>query len=69
VNRIFQNLDYSILLDTLAQHTAIYTKLLNENGTSQDKDECRQVIHRILAEINIRERERETNDPADAIIK
>ena len=67
MNRIFQNLEYSALLDELAQHTAIYTRLLNENGTRQEKDDCRQVIQRILAEINIRERE--TNDPADAIIR
>ena len=68
VNRKFKDLEYSELLDQLAQHTAVYTRLLNENGSPRDKGESRQLIQRILAEINIRERERETKDPADRII-
>jgi hypothetical protein len=70
VNRIFKHLEYSALLDQLAQHTEIFTKLLNENGSAQQKAECQNVIRRILAEINIRERmnEREpdtTKDPTN----
>lgn len=61
MNRKFKHLEHSALLDQLAHYTAAYTKLLHENGTSQEKDECRQLIQRLLAEINIRERERETN--------
>jgi len=57
VNRKYKDLDYSALLDQLAQHTLSYTKLLNENGTSQKKEECQQTIRRLLAEINIREKE------------
>jgi hypothetical protein len=68
VNRKFKNLDHSSLLDQLAQHTAVYTRLLIESGSTDQKEACRQLIHRILAEINIRERERETKDPADRII-
>jgi len=69
VNRKFINLDHSSLLDQLAQQTAIYTRLLNENGSARKKEECRQLIQRLLAEINIREREAESKDPADRIIK
>jgi len=69
VNRKFINLDHSSLLDQLAQQTAIYTRLLNENGSAKEKEECRQLIQRLLAEINIREREAESKDPADRIIK
>ncbi len=68
VNRKFKDLDYSVLLDRLAQHTAEFTQLLNENGSAKEKEECRQLIQRFLAEINIREREGETKDPADKII-
>ena len=68
VNRKFKHLDSSTLFDQLAQHTAAYTRLLNENGTRQDKEECRQTIQRLLAEINIREKEGESKDPADRII-
>jgi len=68
VNRKFINLDHSSLLDQLAQQTAIYTRLLNENGSAKEKEECRQLIQRLLAEINIREREAESKDPADRII-
>jgi hypothetical protein len=68
VNRKFKNLDHSSLFDQLAQYTAVYTRLLNENGSAKEKEECRQLIHRLLAEISIRERERETQDPADRII-
>jgi len=68
VNRKFKNLDHSSLFDQLAQHTAVYTRLLNENGSAKEKEECRQLIHRLLAEINIREREGESKDPADRII-
>ena len=67
MNRKFKHLEYSALLDELARHTTVFTKLLNENGTSQEKDECRQMINRLLAEINIREREVERKDPADRI--
>jgi hypothetical protein len=56
LNRKFKDLEYSTLLDQLAQHTEIFTKLLNENGSSQQKEECQNIIRRILAEINIRER-------------
>ena len=59
MNRKFKHLEYSALLDELARNTTVYTKLLSENGTSQERDECRQTINRLLAEINIRERERE----------
>ncbi len=59
MNRKFKHLEYSALLDELARNTTVYTKLLHENGTSQEKDECRQTINRLLAEINIRERESE----------
>lgn len=69
MNRKFINLDHSSLLDQLAQQTAIYTRLLNENGSAKEKEECRQLIQRLLAEINIREREAESKDPADRIIK
>jgi len=68
VNRKFKHLDYSLLLDQLAQNTAVYTRLLNENGSADARDTCKQLIHRILAEISLRERERETQDPADRII-
>ena len=62
MNRKFKHLEYSALLDQLAQHTATYTKLLNENGTTDQKQACQQTIRRILAEINIREKE-EVRDP------
>ena len=68
MNRKFQNVDYSVLLDELAQHTAVYTRLLTENGSAREKEECRQLIHRILAEISLREHEGERKDPADRII-
>jgi hypothetical protein len=68
VNRKFKNVEYSLLFDQLAHQTAIYTRLLTENGSAQKKGECRQLIHRLLAEINIRERERGTSDPADRVI-
>jgi hypothetical protein len=68
VNRKFKHLEYSTLLDQLAQYTSVFTKLLNENGTSQEKDEYRQVIQRLLAEINFREREGETRDPSKSAI-
>ena len=68
MNRKFKDLDYSILLDQLAQHTAVYTRLLNENGSAKEKEACKQLIHGILAEINIREREQDPKDPADRII-
>ena len=68
VNRRFKDFDYSTLLDDLAQHTAVYTRLLNENGSSKEKEECRQLIQRIMAEINIREREQQTQDSGDRII-
>jgi hypothetical protein len=68
VNRKFKNVDYSVLLDQLAQHTAVYTRLLNDNGAGNKKEECRQLIQRLMAEINLREQERETKDPADRII-
>jgi len=68
VNRKFKNFDHSTLFDQLAHYTAVYTRLLNENGSAKEKEECRQLIHRLLAEINIRERERETQDPAARII-
>jgi len=69
VNRKFKHLEYSALLDELARSTTVYTKLLSENGTSQERDVCRQTINRLLAEINIREREREgeRSFPADRI--
>jgi hypothetical protein len=68
VNRKFKDLEYSALLDQLAHHTAIYTRLLSENGTSQEKDECRQTIQRLLAEINIRESEGQPKDSSNKII-
>jgi hypothetical protein len=55
VNRKFKDLEYSILLDQLAQYTLNYTRLLNENGTAQQKEQCQQTIRGLLAEINIRE--------------
>ena len=69
MNRKFKHIEYSVLLDQLAQYAAAYTKLLNENGSSQQKDECKQMLHRLLAEISIRDREADTErkDPADRI--
>jgi hypothetical protein len=69
VNRKYKDLDYTSLLDQLAQFTAVYTKLLNENGTSQAKDECKKMIHKLLAEINIRGREEESQDPANRVVR
>jgi hypothetical protein len=69
VNRKYKDLDHSSLLDKLAQFTAVYTKLLNDNGTSQAKDECKKMIQKLLAEINIREREEESQDPANRVVR
>ena len=69
MNRKFKHLEFSALLDQLAQNTAMYTKLLHENGTSEEKENCRQTIHRLLAELTIREREGESSDPANRIIR
>ena len=57
-------MEYSALLDQLAQHTEVFTKLLHENGSSQQKEECQNIIRRILAEINIRERMNEREPDA-----
>jgi hypothetical protein len=69
VNRKYKDLDKTSLFDKLAQFTAVYTKLLNENGTSQAKDECKKTIHKLLAEINIRESEEQSGDPANRLIR
>jgi len=69
MNRKYKDLDYSALLDELAQNTAIYTRLLNENGTSDERENCRQTIQRLLAEVNIRVKENESIDPANRIIR
>jgi len=69
MNRKYKHLEYSALLDELAQNTAIYTRLLHENGTSDAKENCRQTIHRLLAEVSIREKENQSTDPANRIIR
>jgi hypothetical protein len=68
LNRKFKDLEYSALLDQLAQHTEVFTKLLHENGSAQQKEDCQGIIRRILAEINIRERmnEREPEGRKDS---
>jgi hypothetical protein len=62
VNRKYKDIEYSALLDQLAQYTLDYTKMLNENASSQLKEDCQKTIRRILAEINIRESESTKND-------
>jgi hypothetical protein len=49
-----QSLETPALIDILAQHTADYTKMLTEGGTTQEFEKCKMIIKAIQLEIEVR---------------
>ena len=51
-----QNLDYSVLIDMLSEHTAKLTRLLAERKTDQEYEHCKEIIIKITSEIEARKK-------------
>lgn len=50
----FRELPYSELIDMLAKHTPLYTRLLSDNIKTTEFYKCTRMIEKLTAEIEIR---------------
>lgn len=62
---LYQYPNSSELADILAVYTARYTKLRTQGGTKEQFDTCRQAIEFLMAEIQARKTNEETNLPVE----
>jgi hypothetical protein len=62
--RPFEVLETADLVNALAEYTARYTKMMTEGGKEKDIINCRETIHAMIAEIELRKRSEIPADPS-----
>ena len=62
--RPFEVLETTDLVNVLAEHTRRYTKMMTEGAREKDIINCRETIHALISEIELRKWPGTTSDPS-----
>ncbi len=62
--RPFEVLETNDLVSVLAEYTARYSKMMTEGGKEKDIINCRETIHALITEIELRKRPGMSEDPS-----
>jgi hypothetical protein len=62
--RPFEVLETADLVNVLAEYTARYTKMLTGVGNKKDIINCKETIHALITEIELRKRASIADDPS-----
>jgi hypothetical protein len=60
-----QNLELTVLVDLLSQHTARYYKILSDGGSEEEFTSCKKTIQLLQSEIEFRKKSAKNSTVTD----